>query len=231
MAVRKFQQAYSTDLSAFYDFLNKYKEGTFLENMTISLAGSQDGTENGKIIINDGSNEFSISSTTGGSSVQFISLKGEYVTNSMANFCYNGAKAVVNFEAALLCSKGLILSVVIGSNSKQIDRLVITVDNADKLALIVPTNDVNNLSTTSDFDYYISTYDSTVLTTIKASPAYGMNKTSLAPVSIKALSTDRYLPYAYVAVTTQLAAEGLQTVLIDGAPFITNGIWYIKDPE
>ena len=37
------------------------------------------------------------------------------------------------------------------------------------------------------------------------------------------------LPYVYAALTTQLNNEGLQSVEIDGVPFITNGIFYIKD--
>lgn len=232
MAVRVFQQSSTQDLSALYDFLMKYKEGTFLENTEITLTNSDSNIENGKIVFNDGNSELFIQNAATNSSVQLINCTGEYISNAMVNYNPNGSKYQTTINSALFCSKGLIFSITsgTGSTAKQITRLIVTVDNADRLATIIPNKDAYAFSA-SDIDYYISTYDSTDITAVKTSPTYGMNKTSLSPVALKAVSADRYLPYAYAALTTQLAAEGLQTVLIDGAPFITNGIWYIKDPE
>lgn len=232
MAVKKFQQSPSLDLSALYDFLNANKEGTFLENVTLTLTKSAADTENGKIVFDIGEGELFIESSLATTGSEIVSYQGEYITNLMGNYGTGSSRTPVYFEAALLCSKGLIISVnTNNSNSgKQIDRIIITVDNDDKLALITPSEHAFKFAS-SDTGYNINAYDSTELTTVSVSPAYGMNKTSLAPVALTALSTDRYLPYAYAALTTQLDAEGLQSVLIDGAPFITNGIWYIKDGD
>lgn len=229
MAISKFKQNPKSDLSALYNFLTANKKDTFLENVDITLADSEDSIKNGKIIFNNGNSELYISALGFNVSSTFINYRGKYVTNYMNNYSSGSYRRNIDYDSALLCSKGLIISAN-ASSSELIPRLVITVDNAGNLALIIPNSNAYSYKS-SDNGYCVSTYDSIEKITVNISPAYGMNKTSLAPVALMAESTDRYLPYAYAALTTQLDAEGLQSVLIDGAPYITNGIWYIKDGD
>lgn len=226
MAISKFENEPAQKLAALHTFLNEHKTGTFLENVQLSLGSSTDGTPNGKLLF--GSDLF-IQCTGSSNQSNVVSYNGTYTSLTFPNNT-DSNKHPFRFSSAILCTNGLILSGYDSTAEKEICRVIITVDDEGELAVILPSKSVYSFSE-ADTDYSLMTADSTLTTGINVAPAYSSNLTSLAPAAVKAMEASRTLPYAYAALTTQLISEGLEAVLIDGAPFITNGIWYIKDSD
>ncbi len=226
MAIVRFENAPSNTLSAFKDFLDENKEGTFLENITVTLDTNSDGSRYAKMWIGS-ERTFYISCLGTANKTHIASFTGTYTSLEFDNFTGTD-KVAFRFSSAILCTNGLILSGVDTTDNKTIQRIIITVDDEGGLALIVPAKSAYSFSA-ADTDYAVIVSDSTVPTPLNIGPSYSSNVTSLAPIPVKALGTTRMLPYVYAALTTQLNSEGLQSVEIDGVPFITNGIFYIKD--
>ena len=226
MAIVRFENAPSADLSAFHDFLEEYKDDTFLENVTLTLDTNSDGTRNAKLWIGS-DRKIYISCLGNSNSTHIASFTGTYTSLVFDNYTDTN-KVAFQFSSAILCTNGLILSGIDTTDSKTIQRIIITVGDDGGLALIVPAKSAYSFSA-ANTGYAVIVSDSTVPTPLNIGPSYSSNVTSLAPIPVKALETTRMLPYVYAALTTQLNNEGLQSVEIDGVPFITNGIFYIKD--
>ena len=226
MAIARFENEPSQDLEELHAFLTANKEGTFLENVTLSLGPNIGGTNNAKLSF--GSDLF-IQCLGVNHSSDALSFTGTYASLAFLNYTdrYNVA---FRFASAILCANGLILSGYDVNDSKLISRIIITVDDEGELAVIVPSKSAYSFAS-SDTDYSLMTADSTMTTVINIAPSFSSNLTSLAPTAVKAMEAKRTLPFAYAALTTQLSSEGLQAVRIDNADYITNGIWYIKDGD
>ncbi|MDO4862860.1 MAG: hypothetical protein Q4A05_01715 [Ruminococcus sp.] len=226
MAIARYESAPSGTLIGLYDFLEAHKEGTFLENVVLSLESSSDGARDAKMFLGSYRNFFfSCTGTVNNSAV--VSYTGTYTSLTFDNYT-DSSKVVFQFASAILCTNGLILSGYDMTDEKAIQRIIITVDDSGGLAVIVPAKNACSFAAT-DTDYKIIVADSTTPTLVSVGPSYSTNVTCLVPVAPKAMSTTRMLPYVYAALTTQLNTEGLQSVEIDGVPYITNGVWYIKD--
>ena len=226
MSIVKFENEPSENLSELYAFLTANKEGTFLENYALSLVTNIEGTSNAKLTI--GTHLF-IQCLTDFNKSNVVSYSGTYTSLTFDNFTSSDRDAF-QLSSAILCTNGLILSGYDVTASKSICRIIITVDDSGELAVILPSKSAYSFSA-ADTDYSLMTADSTMTTVINIEPSFSSNLTSLAPAAVKAMEATRTLPFAYAALTTQLVSEGLEAVLIDGAPFITNGIWYIKDSD
>lgn len=230
MAINRFQQSASANVTALYNWLNANKAGTFLENVTIS-----------KNIDTHQSND-TITLTKGNVTIKIIAnyhySGSDVLTYTSGNFsfsvkCPSYSDNSTYISGALLCTNGLFIqfngkasSTFTGNNY----GACITVDNNGNLALISTSTTIPD-TTTQITLWETAAGDSTVKQSYNLRPAYGANLTSLAPLVAQGTQSNLYLPYAYAAICTQLNGEGLLGVSINGDNYITNGVWYIKDGD
>lgn len=227
MAISKFVTANTYDLTAFYNWLQAKKSGTFLENMTISLsvataAGSTltIASENATFTFNpkNSTAKYTVASLTGETSTQ------EYYFNSIA---YGSAGTL--FKGALLCTNGIIIGVytMYNSNGYWCDNYIgITVDSSGEVAFFCRDGNINTLNPTG---YIGIAYKSTAQKATTLTPAYGSPLTSIAPIVPTTSENDITFPHAFAALHTQQSGLGLAAVSIGTDKYITNGYWYVKD--
>lgn len=231
MAISRYQGESTTNLGNFANWLNEHKQGTFLENLTITL--SQTINTNDTLSISD--DEVTVKFTVQtGSNKECFKFTGESFTTTRSNSDGTGATAYIT--GALLCNKGLMLKYYAGyssSTSVTICAVCITLDNNGKLATITTAENYRIPESSSSQITKWATYtsESTSNSACTCRPYFEANLTSLAPITAMGIDTNARLPYAYAAISTQLNSEGLSPVIIDGAPYITNGVWYIKDGD
>lgn len=231
MAISRYQGGSTTNLGDFANWLNEHKQGTFLENLTIAL--SQTVNTNDTLSISD--DEVTVKFTVqSGSNKECFRFTGASYTAIRKTTGGTGVTAYIT--GALLCNKGLMLQYYAGyssSTSVTVYAVCITVDSDGKLAAIVTAtqNTIPEDITSIITNWIAATSKSTTDSKVNCRPYYSANLTSLAPITAMAIDTNARLPYAYAAISTQLNSEGLSPVIIDGAPYITNGVWYIKDGD
>lgn len=231
MAISRYQGGSTTNLGNFANWLNEHKQGTFLENLTITL--SQTINTNDTLSISD--DEVTVKFTVqSGSNKECFRFTGESFTTTRNNS--GGTDVTAYITGALLCNKGLMLQYYAGYNSSTsvtVYAVCITVDSNGKLAAIVTaeSNSIPESNSSQITKWATCTSESTSDITRTCRPSYSANLTSLAPITAMAIDPNARLPYAYAAISTQLNSEGLSPVIIDGAPYITNGVWYIKDGD
>ena len=231
MAISRFTSGSTTNLGNFANWLNEHKQGTFLENLTIAL--SQTVNTNDTLSISD--DEVTIKFTVrSGSNKECFRFTGESFTTARSNS--GGTDVTAYITGALLCNKGLMLQYYAGyssSTSVTICAVCITLDSNGKLAAIATTGNykIPEDNTSQITKWATCTSESTSDSTRTCRPYFGANLTSLAPITAMSIDTNARLPYAYAAISTQLNSEGLSPVIIDGTPYITNGVWYIKDGD
>ena len=235
MAISRFMQRNTTDLSQFYQWLNDNKSGTFLENLTIT--NSTTSKTNDTVTITDTNATLTIiSRSTAGSAtsqnVFIYSSSGQSKTIKT----YASANATAYLNKAILNSKGLILQYYgVYSGPSDISNsygIAITVDSNGELSCIT-TSDNTILSSTSNTIRTLCVYTPTSTTSAEATcrPYFNANLTCIAPITAQGVDNSLSLPYAYAALRTQLLSEGLQAVKINGDDYITNGVWYIRDGD
>ena len=229
MAIKKFSQNQTLDMTLFKQWIDENKSGTFLENLTITLEQATNPNDAIKFLDNDGT-YFILRTTNGATSFQMYQYHTSGGTNIIRTTeAYSQATAYL--YGAILCQKGMILRYYarIGSSAyTYVYSIAITVDNNGKLSTIVGANSVFS----TDISNFI-TFSPTATEWGKctAYPCFGAKSTCLAPLTIEGLTESLMLPYAFVAVKTQLLNLGLEAVQIDGKQYITNGVWYIKDGD
>ena len=228
MAIVKFQQEASTDFTLFNTFLQQNKEGTFLEDATITFSSETPNV----LTISDGSSsvEIKLYTTVPSGSNYVVKLTGSSITGGMLAHTYS--TGYVKMTGAILCSTGLIFegTAIVASAVSASFYFVLTVDSSGKLAVIYPLD-----GGSSNADHYscnktrVLVYDSTQILTFGSNPQFDANLTALAPIASITLENDSYIPFVQSATATQLPSAGLQAVSIEGTDYITNGVWYIKD--
>lgn len=227
MAIVKFEQEASPLLSNFKAWLDLNKAGTFLENITMQYVPSSSSS-----VLKLGKRNFEIeldATDSTGSGKSVIYYRGQYTSLDVSN--KSGSNySKIRLTGAILCSRALILSYQNSGSSTICHRIMITTDSQGDLAVIAFIGDFYNFSGNTT-KYGVITYDSPGVAYIDLKPQFGANKTSFAPVAPIAATSERTIPGVYGALTTQLSGEGLQSVLKDGVPYITNGIWYAKDGD
>ena len=229
MAINRFRQSGTSDMSAFCSWLNEHKEGTFLEECTIST--SQTSSANDTLTISDGTVQIKAVSNYH-SSISDV-FKYNFSTFSFSAKAPSYSDTYVYVTGAILCNKGLIIQFngkVSSTYTGDCYGICVTADSNGKLAAIAATGTIPSESTQIG-SWYTVAYGSTTSMQRSSRPYFGSSMTSLAQISAQGTDSTLVLPYAYSAIATQLSAEGLNSVLIDGAPYITNGVWYIKDAE
>ena len=219
MAISKFSQTASTDMTNLLSFLNANKVGTFLENVEMVLSGTTALTltgQNTSIIINTGS--VAQDSKT-------VTYNGAITTGIKAR---SATSITVNITNAMLCKNGLILQPYTKFNSdiSNIPQIVITVDNKGDLAVIFQAAAYTHSAITG---YRVTASDSPIEVKVTLTPNQGAAKTSLAPIVPLCNDNNNGLPYAYAAIHTELSGVSLSAVTINGEKYITNGIWFVKD--
>lgn len=229
MAIVRFQRASGTaDLSAFLDWLNAHKEGTFLEDLT--LTNTTTTQTNDTLTITDTDSSAQIISRTASNAVVFRYVGGT-VEHEIKTSISSGSNAYV--VGALLCSKGLLIHIYGNYNTERANDyygICLTVDSSGKLAAVLSTSAATSSSSQISV-WNTCAAGSTSVAQRECRPFYGSSLTSLAQISAQGIDNTLVLPYAFAAISTQLNAEALNSVLIDGAPFITNGAWYIRDAD
>ena len=226
MAISKFVTANTYDLTAFYNWLQAKKAGTFLETMTISLS---DATATGSILTIASENAiFTFNPKQSTQEWAVISLAGESGTwtNVASATGYSGNGTV--FGGALLCTNGILLRMSSLNNTTYTDNyVVITADSSGEVAFVRRNVDANK---GADANGYIGiAYKSTAQKTTILTPTYGSPLTSIAPIVPQTSENDITFPYAFAALHTQQSGLGLAAVSIGNDKYITNGYWYVKD--
>lgn len=226
MAISKFVTANTYDLTAFYNWLQAKKAGTFLENMTISLSNA---TATGSTLTIASENAtFTFNPKQGTQAWTVISLAGESGTwtNVTSATGYSGDGTF--FGGALLCTNGIILRTSSLNNTTYTDNyFVITADSSGEVAFVRRNANANQGANANG--YIGIAYKSTAQKTTTLTPTYGSPLTSIAPIVPQTSENDITFPYAFAALHTQQSGLGLAAVSIGTDKYITNGYWYVKD--
>ena len=231
MAISRFSSGSTTNLGIFANWLNEHKQGTFLENLTITLSQTINTNDTLTIADDEVTIKFTVQSGSNKESFRYSSDDFTKVLKTT-----NGTDVTAYIVGALLCDNGLMLQYYAGySSSTWRDNygVCITVDSDGKLAAIVTTgnNTIPESNSSQITTWATCTSESTSDSTRTCRPSYSVNLTSLAPITAMSIDTNARLPYAYAAISTQLNEEGLQAISINGDNYITNGAWYIKDGD
>lgn len=233
MAISRFTQESTTNLSLFYQWLNDNKNGTFLENLTIENTTTTNA--NDTITISDTNATLTIISRGTANGQKVVVYSSSAISKTIKTYASTTSSAYL--VKAILNNKGLILQFY-GVYDNQAGHtsnscgIAVTVDSNGELSLIstststIPTSDGMNVSS-----LYVYTPSSTSAAGATCRPFFNANLTCIAPITAQGVDNDLSLPYAYAALRTQLLSEGLQGVTINGADYITNGVWYIKDGD
>lgn len=229
MAISKFVTANTYDLTAFYNWLQAKKAGTFLENMTISLSAA---TATGSTLTIASKNAtFTFNPKVSRDEYVIASLTGEAATQEYrySSTLHNSAGTMLT--GALLCANGIIIGVytMYDSNGYWCNNYIgITVDSSGEVAFFRRDGNINNSKPTG---YIGIAYKSTAQKATTLSPAYGSPLTSIAPIVPQTSENDITFPHVFAALHTQQSGLGFATVSIGNDKYITNGYWYIKDGE
>lgn len=227
MAISKFVTANTYDLTAFYNWLQAKKAGTFLENMNISLS---EATATGSTLTIASENAvFTFNPKASKVEYTVASLTGEAATHEYHYGAIGGTSTPGTLlTGALLCANGIIIGVytlyingVWGNN-----YIGITVDSSGEVAFFHRDGYINDRTFTGymGISYKSTAYNATTLT-----PTYGSPLTSIAPIVPQTSENNITFPHAFAALHTQQSGLGLAAVSIGNNKYITNGYWYIRD--
>lgn len=244
MAIKVFSRGNqtSTSLSLLYDFLVSNQQGTFLENMTITRTEAEGSNRENIVIASaNASCKIQLYQRTSGTPGEVFryTANGYYYANTTYVLSSQYYSACYLYSV-ILCDKGLIFDFRgLYNNTSSSYNYVhsvgigLTVDNNGELACLrttdyLPAQESYNMRNT---EWQAISATSTTGMNTRIVTRFGTNRTALAPIPTLAENPDEYLPYAYAAIASQVANEGLQSVLINGKAYITNGVWYIKDGD
>ena len=226
MAISKFVTANTYDLTAFYNWLQAKKSGTFLENMTMELTAATDKGSTLTIASENATFNFNPQQATQAWAVISLTGERETWTNDTTASGYSGD--ITYFGGALLCANGIILRTSSRNNTTYTDNyFVITADSSGEVAFVRRNVNANK---GADANGYIGiAYKSTAQKATTLTPAYGSPLTSIAPIVPQTSGNDITFPHAFAALHTQQSGLGLAAVSIGNDKYITNGYWYVKD--
>lgn len=223
MAISKFVTANTYDLTAFYNWLQAKKAGTFLENMTISLSNA---TATGSTLTIASENAtFTFNPKLSSEAHTIASLTGEAATHEYRYSSTTGSTAGTQLTGALLCANGIIIGVY-NRWVNVANYIGITADSSGEVAFFHRDKDINDSSPTG---YIGAAYKSTAYNATTLTPTYGSPLTSIAPIVPQTSENDITFPHAFAALHTQQSGLGLAAVSIGNNKYITNGYWYIRD--
>lgn len=236
MSISRFTQASgSYNPTAFKEFLDANKAGTFLADATITAHEPQSTRPYLSIALGDSS--FTIYTDSGSSSTNFIAFQlSNGASGGAARYTSTASEVrYIRIHSAILCDNGLIIRVELiypldpSPAYTSYVYIALTLDSDGNLSLIrnAGANDFDMRKNTYSFSAF--SYESNIDCTCEAKPQFGANRTSFANLTVISSDNSLYLPSAYIASSTQLSSIGLQAVSGNGAAYITNGIVYIKD--
>ena len=231
MAISKFVTANTYDLTAFYNWLQAKKAGTFLEDMTISLSNA---TATGSTLTIASENAtFTFNPKMSRNEYVVASLTGEAATHEYRNGTTGVASAGIMLTGALLCANGIIIGVytlytdTMYTDGVWVNNYIgITADSSGEVAFFHRDGYINNSSPTG---YIGAAYKSTAYNATTLTPTYDSPLTSIAPIVPQTSENDITFPHAFAALHTQQSGLGLAAVSIGNNKYITNGYWYIRD--
>ncbi len=229
MAISKFVTANTYDLTAFYNWLQEKKAGTFLENMRITFSG---GSNASNLTIASENAKFAFFPRASMSEYIFASLTCKAAATHEYRY---GAMAVNSagtlFTGALLCANGILIGVYTMYDSRGYwcnNYIGITADSSGEVAFFHRDGNINDVSPTG---YIGAAYKSTAYNATTLTPTYGSPLTSIAPIVPQTSENNITFPHAFAALHTQQSGLGLAAVSIGNNKYITNGYWYIRDGE
>ena len=244
MSIVKLQAGNTTNVTALKNFLDANKEGTFLEDLTISIDTEYAGTP--KLIIASESNTFTLFLFSGVSfpynnSRTYATLTAED-GRSFSYVSYNNASAAnanAQVNEMILCNHGLLIKLRIPYKyaSSTFDYgyiyILLTADSDGGLAVLFERTDTSVTNSAAGTEYNKgfrgAAHNSTGYATSLITTDFNSLKTVLAPVQLMVSDTDTAVENVFVSTQSQLQTVGLQEVTIDSDNYITNGYWYVKD--
>lgn len=236
MAITRFTQASgSYNTTAFKEFLDANKTGTFLADATITAHEPQSTRPYLTITLDESS--FTIYTDSGLSSTNFIAfqLSNGASGGAARNISNSVERHYIRIHSAILCGNGLIIRVALIYPSDPDPRytsyvyIALTLDSDGNLSLIrnAGADDFDMRRNTYSFSAF--SYESNIDCTCGVTPQYSANLTSIAPVPVISSENSLYLSNVFLSIATQLSELSLQAITINNSPYITNGIIYIKD--
>ena len=227
MAISRFNQPSTSNLTTFMNWLDENKNGTFLDDVTITY---DSGTTNAVTFSTESSTLGLTFTTSGGSSQTVVSFTTN--DNTWTVTTVSSSVGTAQLAGAILCKNGIMFDFygkLDASTTRHSYSLAVTVDSNGELAALVTSGTVIS---TSDFTTWgaLAGGSSTFMSRY-CYPYYGASRACLAPISAQGNDSTLRIPEAYAAIATPVSGVGLQSVFIDGTPFITNGVWYIRDDD
>ena len=230
MAIKKFSQAQSTDLTPFYNWLQANRAGTFLNDVVVSI--DRNYNTNDLVTIRDQTNgQYIQYEAVTGQTIKVIEYNdgsGTWTWSTPAN-----GSAIAYLVEAILCNHGLIVKFYgsyTSSSTANYYLTCLTVDENGLLTFIGGNGRIPHArSLENDCGFGIYSPSMLQQSNYNIYPTYGEGKTILTPLTMKKASGSIVLPYAYAATQTELASEGLYGVTMNNEDYITNGTFYVKD--
>lgn len=232
MAIHKYSlQEATANLDGFYAWLNANKSGTFLADFTISHP-----SEDTISILNGSGYGVTIGMSAAGTNWETPPLfVYTYPNANLTSYKWTSSDYLL-LKGAILCSKGLILETV-GRNSNSglvgvtTSEICITVGSDSELAMIfgwqIAGNQAWNLPTDGSASGTIVS-DGVGAYVYNLRTNYSANYTTFAAAIAQ---SEKTMPYAFIALATELPDSHLYDVDIGGKKYITNGKWYVRDGE
>lgn len=242
MAIVKLQAGNTTNVTAIKDFLDANKEGSFLEDMTITTDTSVSGTP--KLVISDGTNTFTLTLynmstfSLGSRTYATFVINGVTYTYASRNNA-SSATASAQVNEIIFGNNGLIIKLRIPyaySSSAFVYGFVYILLSADSdggLVVMYERVDTEFQSSTASPSYNkgfrLYAHNSTGTATADITTNFNSLKTVLAPVQPMVSDASNKVENVYISTQSQLQTVGLQAVTIETKDYITNGYWYVKD--
>ena len=230
MSIFRYDAGTSTkSWSSFVTWFNANKHGKMGTNVSIRVDANELYFED---VIHPGSNQYIVCiclKDSGNESVLWINGRISRVGH------ISSTNTGCLLRRAIMCANGILFEFTdtsSGTTNNGICDVGLIFDKNDEPVLLtrrgISSSVYRTPSTSNEWGIY-GTSTSTLYAPIVVIPRYSSKRTTLAPICPESGTDDNYCPDCWSATRTQLSAEGLNAVRINGVDYITNGGIYIRD--
>ena len=232
-------------------WLDENKQGTFLENATITSGTWGTNNAGSRLDITLGDDTFTFTFWGTSYTRSYVDRAISYFNSQLTLYCgYVGPSYTYAFPDGInmmfLCKHGLLIRIYGGyTTSSSVTNfswavLLLTVDNTGRFTVVYPYQDpafgyMNNAHN-SEIKGHRVLSGNTVKMPVNLVPVSNVYSTALQQFSAYSETdgTGYYTPFAYYATATQFTPNNCTTigvVELDNIRYITNGRWYIRDDD
>lgn len=259
MAIKKFINSATVDMTAFASWITANKEGTVFEDFQFSDETISSPHAGHQLNITDGANVIKVRTLNNVSPSSTGTIYVLCTIQDTINMLQDGYQTrtssgqYVRLSDVYLCKYGMIMKMQFPEcynatwYTTSSCALMMTIDDNNRLTVIAPAPDpfagspnssthFTNASTMDVYGYRMKsigqTGDPTVMSFKAASSQYGTILQNFAAFDNNGNGV--YTPFAYYAVTTQYTpndCKELGVVELNDKRYITNGRWFIQDAD